>query len=107
MPTITIKNLDNKSVAYADTSQSVLGVLHENNVDWMHACGGKGKCTTCKMIVHQGIDALSAHSVFEKEYLSTGRLQHNERLACQCNTSEDITISVPESSKLPHLNYPE
>lgn len=105
MPTITIKNLDNKSIIYTDSNQSVLKVLHENNVDWMHSCGAKGRCTTCKMIVHEGITSLSAYSAFEEQSISLGNLEDNERLTCQCHTTEDIVISVPESSKMPHINY--
>lgn len=105
MPTITIKNLDNKSIYYSDTHQSVLTILHENNVDWMHACGKKGRCTTCKMIVHTGLDNLTEVSEFEKNCQSRGRLNENERLTCQCQALDDIVISVPESSKMPHINY--
>jgi 2Fe-2S ferredoxin len=105
MPTITIKNLDNKSIDYNDRDQSVLSVLHENGVDWMHACGAKGRCTTCKMIVHEGMSAISENSPFETQSKSLGKLNDNERLACQCSVSEDLIISVPEVSKLPHLNY--
>ena len=105
MPTITIKSLDNKSIIYTNSGQSILKILHENNIDWMHACGAKGKCTTCKMILHQGIASLSDLSSFEKECRILGKMQQNERLACQCSASEDIVISVPESSKMPHINY--
>jgi 2Fe-2S ferredoxin len=105
MPTITIRNLDNKSIIYNDTTQSVLSVLHENNIDWMHACGTKGRCTTCKMIVHTGLDDLTDISEFEKKYKTNGQLKENERLTCQCKALDDIVISVPDSSKLPHINY--
>ncbi len=105
MPTITITNLDNKHIVYTDTSRSVLNVLHENNIDWMHACGAKGRCTTCKMVVHRGHEILTEVSVFEKQFKSEGKLQENERLACQCQATKDLVISVPESTKMPHINY--
>ena len=105
MPTITIKNLDNKSIIYTDTNQSVLSILHENNIDWMHACGKKGRCTTCKMIVHVGLDNITDVTEFEKKYKLRGQLSANERLTCQCQALDDIVISVPESSKMPHINY--
>ena len=105
MPTITIKNLDNKSISYNDTNQTILSVLHENNIDWMHSCGAKGRCTTCKMIVHNGLAEMNTESNFEKQYRSIGQLQPNERLTCQTQATEDLIISVPESSKMPHINY--
>jgi len=105
MPTITIKNLDNKSICYKDTNQTILSVLHENNIDWMHACGAKGRCTTCKMIVHKGLAEMNKESTFEKQYRTIGQLLLNERLTCQSQATEDLIISVPESSKMPHINY--
>jgi len=105
MPTITIKNLDNKSIPHQAEKKPALILLHENQVDWMHACGGKGRCTTCKMIVHEGEESLTAKSPFEKQCSEDGRLDHNERLACQCQVKDDLVISVPESGKLPHVKY--
>jgi len=105
MPTITIKNLDNKSIIYTDTNQTVLTILHENNIDWMHACGKKGRCTSCKMVVHVGLDTITGVSEFEKKYKLIGQLNENERLTCQCQALDDLVISVPESSKMPHINY--
>jgi len=105
MPTITIENLNNKSITYDDTNQTILGVLHENNIDWMHACGAKGRCTTCKMIVHKGLTEMNKETHFEKQYRSIGQLKPNERLTCQSLATKNIVISVPESSKMPHINY--
>lgn len=105
MPEITVSNLNEKSIAFNESSSSVLKVLHENYVDWMHACGGKGRCTTCKMIVLKGMEHLTPESDFEKKVKKLGALRQNERLACQCLALGDITIRVPEQNKLPHLTY--
>jgi len=105
MPEITVSNLNEKSISFNESTSSVLKVLHENYVDWMHACGGKGRCTTCKMIVLKGMEYLSPESDFEKKVKKLGALRQNERLACQCLASGDITIRVPEQNKLPHLTY--
>lgn len=107
MPEISIQNLSNKTVSTNDDDKIVLKILHENSIDWMHACGGKGRCTTCKMIVTKGINNLSPLSDFENKVRKLGSLKNNQRLACQCTLMGDIQVRVPEENKLPHLNYSE
>lgn len=105
MPEITIKNLSQTTIETNDQNSSILSVLHENGIDWMHACGGKGRCTTCKMIVLNGLKNISPLSEFEQKVKKLGALKESERLACQCQLQGDIEIKVPEKNKLPHLNY--
>ncbi len=105
MPQITIQNINNKSVGPLDTSKTVLKNFQENFIDWMHACGGKGRCTSCKMIVKEGAEHLSPLSGFEEKMRKAGRLQKNERLACQCSPKGDLLVQVPEENKLPHITY--
>lgn len=105
MPQVTIENINNKSVGFQESSKTVLKVFQDNLVDWMHACGGKGRCTTCKMIVKEGAENLSAPTGFEEKMRKAGRLQENERLACQCAATGDLLVQVPEENKLPHITY--
>lgn len=107
MPKITIKNLANKEIRSLTSDLSVLSVIQENNIEWMHSCGAKGRCTTCKMIVVKGNEYLSSDSKHEISYRSQHQLNENERLACQCIVSGDITILVPPSGQLPHITYTE
>ena len=105
MPTITIINLYNRKIFSDSFEKSVLKILHENQIDWMHACGGKGRCTSCKMIVKEGMDQLSELSDPEIKYQEAGRLGKNERLACQSCAKGDIQIKVAQINKFPHISY--
>ena len=105
MPKIIIKNLNNQEVELNDPKKSVLQLIGEAYIDWMQACGGKGRCTTCTMVVHQGMEHLNELTAAEEKFKSAGRLNTNQRLACQCVASSDIVISTPEKYKLPHVNY--
>jgi 2Fe-2S ferredoxin len=105
MPQITIQNINNKSVPFQDSSKTVLKIFQENLIDWMHACGGKGRCTTCRMQVLAGAEQLSKPSAFEQKMLKAGRLEDDERLACQCRPQGDLLICVPDGTKLPHITY--
>ncbi|MFZ1808464.1 MAG: 2Fe-2S iron-sulfur cluster-binding protein [Cyclobacteriaceae bacterium] len=105
MVKIVIENLDRKELEVNNSSKTVLNHLHEHYLDWMHACGAKGRCTTCKMVVVSGAENLNEYTEAEIKYRDRGELDQNERLACQTKISGDIVIRVPDSGKLPHVSY--
>lgn len=105
MPRILIRNLNDKVVTAKDNSTSILNIIHESGIDWMHACGAKGRCTSCKMIVHEGLDKMGEDSEAEKRFRAMGRLKDNQRLACQNQLTADLEVSVAEENKFPHMNY--
>lgn len=105
MVKIVIENLGKKELLVNDLSQTVLRLIHSHYVDWMHSCGGKGRCTTCKMIVLSGMENISSLSEAEIKYRLERALAENERLACQVVISGTIFIRVPEAYKLPHVVY--
>jgi len=103
MANIVIKNLNNTNVTYQ--GGTVLQAIQQAGIDWMHACGAKGRCTTCKMVVVEGAQYLSADSPAEVKYRSQGRLGPHERLTCQCQTNGPLIIVVPKSGQFPHMVY--
>ena len=105
MVKIIIENLGQKELTVSDLSKSALRHFHTHFVDWMYACGGKGRCTTCKMIVLKGEENLTSQTPAEKKYRDEGLLAENERLACQVRITGDVCVRVPDDSKLPHLTY--
>lgn len=103
---IIIENLDQKEIASPKGECKVIELIHQNYVDWMHACGKKGRCTTCKMIVTSGMENLSPLTEREEVFRNSGRLKTNERLSCQAKLiGEEIRIKVAEENKFPHMNY--
>lgn len=106
MGKIVVTNLNHLSIESNETERSILNILHNNGVDWMHACGAKGRCTTCKMIILNEKHELSSVTPFEQKYIDRGLLREGERLTCQTKLlSGTLSVKVPESSKLPHLKY--
>ncbi|GAB3199251.1 2Fe-2S ferredoxin [Pontibacter aydingkolensis] len=105
MPMLTVQNLSELKVKVGE-GQTLLKAIQAAGMDWMHACGGKGRCTTCRIIVVQGMEHLGPLTEGEKRYRSNHRLKDNERLTCQCTLENgDVTGKVPEQTKLPHMNY--
>lgn len=107
MPDITIVNLAGRKVPFLPHEHSVLKAIHRQNIDWMHACGAKGRCTTCRMIVLEGMENLSPLSEPEIRYREAGRLKDNERLTCQTKALGNAVVRVPEATKFPHVKYSE
>jgi ferredoxin, 2Fe-2S len=105
MAIILIENLDNLRVEAKDHSQPLLKHFQAYNLDWMHACGGKGRCTTCKLKVISGLGNFAPRTEAEVRYQRQGALAEDERLACQAKINHDIVVRVPDESKLPHLKY--
>ena len=105
MSHIVIENLFKKTIAVTDHSKTLLKHFQDNNIDWMHACGGKGRCTTCKVIIREGGANLQAFTAAEKRYFAEGALKTHERLACQAKPSGDVTVLVPAEYRLPHIQY--
>jgi 2Fe-2S ferredoxin len=105
MVKIVIENLAQKEVCSHNHSNTILTLLHAEQVDWMIACGGKGRCTTCKFIVVSGMEQLAPDTMAENKYRQTGQLLQNERLACQARLLGTCHIRVPDEYKLPHMVY--
>ena len=105
MARIMIKNLSNKALEVTDLSKTLLEHFHQHNIDWMHSCGGKGRCTTCKVIIKAGSENFQKLTRAEQKYRQEGALGSQERLACQAKISGNIIIISPKEYHLPHLSY--
>ncbi|EKB47433.1 2Fe-2S iron-sulfur cluster-binding protein [Cecembia lonarensis] len=103
---VIIENLKNHEIISSEPGRKVIELIHENYIDWMHACGKKGRCTTCKMIVLAGMDGLSPLTEREEFFRERGRLKADERLTCQAKLeSGELLIRVAEENKFPHMEY--
>jgi len=106
MPRIVIQNLFNREINSNAANRKVIELIHENGIDWMHACGKKGRCTTCKIILLEGAENLSPLTTAEEKFVNQGRLKPNERLSCQAELiTGELIVRVAEINKFPHLEY--
>lgn len=105
MPVIIIENLHSKTIHCKSKSKRLLDILLEET-DWMHACGGKGKCTTCVANIISGEAGMSDYSETELKMIKLGKIGEQQRQTCQAFVeSGTIVLNVPEAYQLPHLNY--
>lgn len=104
MSQITVRNLLSKSIDCRDKNTKLLHILLQH-ADVLHACGAKGRCTTCKVTILSGEDQLHSDTEAETKFRNLGKLATNERLSCQIIPSADLEIEIPQSNKLPHQKY--
>lgn len=105
MVKITIENMGQKEVLAKDPGRTVLAYLLESQVDWMHACGGKGRCTTCRAVIIRGADHLLPDTPAEQKFRARGQLRPTERLCCQARPIGDVCLRVPSDCQFPHVRY--
>ncbi len=87
MATITIR----KTVEAADGNRLV-NALEDAGIDILHRCGGKAKCTTCRVTFNSGEP--EAYNRYEKEKLESGDNLGAFRLSCQilCHGEMDVNV---------------
>jgi adenylate cyclase len=71
---------------------TVLETLRENGIPHASVCGGRARCTTCRILVTKGLEQLPAPSGLEAKALARIGATANTRLACQIFPSSDISI---------------
>jgi ferredoxin, 2Fe-2S len=77
---------------------SILEIALGNGVDIDHACGGVVACSTCHVIVKQGLDTCNEATDDEEDQLDLAPgLTPKSRLACQTvpDGTEEVVIEIP------------
>jgi len=76
--------------------EAILDVAINFGVQIEHACGGSCACTTCHVIVKDGIENLSEADDDELDRLDFAPgLTTRSRLACQAVITGDVTVEIP------------
>ena len=105
MAKLIVQNLGSLTVNVS-APQTVLQAIQATGLDWMHACGAKGRCTTCRVEIISGMENLSSETAPELKYREAGRLKKTERLTCQITVMQDeVKVKVPKQVQLPHQKY--
>jgi 2Fe-2S ferredoxin len=77
---------------------SVLDILLGQDIDIDHACGGVCACSTCHVIVREGLSSCNEATEEEDDQLEEAPgLTPQSRLACQCvpNGTQKIVVEIP------------
>jgi len=88
--TISINNDPSKALKVA-SGNTLLGTLGDNKIFIPSACGGKGACGVCEVIVKSGGGSLLPT---ETGFISRGEARRGCRLACQVKVKRDMAIEI-------------
>jgi adenylate cyclase len=71
---------------------SVLEISQMSGIPHASVCGGRGRCSTCRVRVTKGIDMLPQPAPGEKAVLARVNAAPNVRLACQLRPTHDLAV---------------
>jgi adenylate cyclase len=71
---------------------SILDVSREFKIPHASVCGGRGRCSTCRVRIVEGLQSLSRPSAEEEQVLKRIGSPLNVRLACQTRPDSDISL---------------
>ncbi|WP_172402015.1 adenylate/guanylate cyclase domain-containing protein [Ensifer aridi] len=72
--------------------ESVLEAALRSGVPFAHACGGRAKCSTCRVWILAGLEACPARNSAEAAMADRLRLAKEVRLACQLKPGGDLRV---------------
>jgi len=87
----------------APEGTSILDTLLANHIDIEHACEKSCACTTCHVVVREGLGSLDDAEEKEEDMLDKAwGLEPTSRLSCQARVQEgDLVIEIPKYT----INY--
>ncbi len=72
---------------------TVLEISRGAGIPHASVCGGRGRCSTCRVRVGEGLDGLPTPSRDEQRVLDRVRVAPNVRLACQTRPIHDLEVT--------------
>ena len=73
---------------------TLLEISRANGIPHISVCGGRARCSTCRVEVIKGLDALPPPNAAERETLNRITAPADVRLACQLRPSAPLTVRL-------------
>ena len=89
-----IKYHGGETIQTKNTDLTLLQISLENEIPHTHACGGQARCSTCRVLVLEGLENLSNATQPETKLAKKKGFPDNIRLACQTKVNENANISI-------------
>ena len=91
----------------ARAGQTILEALRAARMPHAAVCGGRARCTTCRVRIGAGLDTLAAPNDLEKTALTRIGAPAAVRLACQTTITQPIQITpLVDAANTPHRHTP-
>lgn len=73
--------------------QTILETLRQQGIPHASVCGGRGRCTTCRVRMGRGFEHCQPPDVLEQKALSRIKAAPDIRLACQTRPTRDVHVT--------------
>jgi adenylate cyclase len=80
-------------VITAPVGRSILEAIRDEGLPHASVCGGRARCTTCRVRVGDGLAHLPPAGRLEAQALGRIGAPPNVRLACQCRPTRDVAVT--------------
>ena len=100
LPANDTVDVDPAALPYGRTGLpgSLLDIAMDHGYEVDHACGGVCACSTCHVLVRQGLETCNEATDDEADMLDEARgVELQSRLACQCvpDGTTDLVVEIP------------
>ena len=92
MATVALTLLPAGLTLQVKSGATILASAHAAGVDIEATCGGRGRCTSCRVKFVSGI--VPPPSIMDELQLGDALVREGYRLSCQCRVSDPITVQV-------------
>ena len=103
MPKIEAETATGAREFEAEAGRKLVLAIEDAGVDILHRCGGKAKCTTCRVEVVAGDPGEMGEAERNRLAAETG-LAENVRLSCQVHVQDDLHVRVLNQSSVRGLD---
>lgn len=90
-----IRFLPSDQVCKVDPGATILEAAKARGVSLASCCGGRALCTTCRVMIESGLEALSDIGEYEHDMLELLDIGPAYRLGCQARVDGDVVVRVP------------
>jgi uncharacterized 2Fe-2S/4Fe-4S cluster protein (DUF4445 family) len=92
MGTVALTLLPAGCTLQVDPGVTILASAHAAGVDIEATCGGRGRCTSCRVKFVSGL--VPPPSIMDEVQLGDALVREGYRLSCQCRVADTITVQV-------------
>jgi adenylate cyclase len=90
MPKINFQN--DAIIEEDDLSLSILEIALKHGIPHMHICGGNARCSTCRIVIKQGLENILPRNEIEQRLAEKKGMDDCIRLACQTRIKGAVTL---------------
>jgi serine/threonine protein kinase/ferredoxin/hemoglobin-like flavoprotein len=89
---LTFRDKFERTIVEAPYGATLLEVSLANGIPHVHVCGGRARCSTCRVVVLDGLQNLGARNEAEQRVADRKGWPDNIRLACQTQVNGDASL---------------